>query len=64
MVPAHPPSQSPEDRKARLFCECGHSGPLPDWPVEERAGGADREAVVCPACGRVVVSQPVLAVPA
>jgi len=55
----------PTDRKTTLFCECGREGPLPDWPVRERpSADGDREVLTCPACARVVVSQPVLAAPA
>lgn len=66
MVPAPSPTNPPpDDRKSRLFCECGRSDPLPDWPVRECASAdGGREVVTCPECDRVVVSQPVLAVPA
>lgn len=45
-------------RKATLFCEdCGFHADVGEWSV---SADADRRDLICPDCGRIAVSQPVL----
>lgn len=49
-------AQSAPQRKAMLFCPCGHESPVDgDWRITETAAAI---TYVCPACDTTLVRQP------